>query len=181
MKLLLIKYFCHLFILIYSINIQNDFVNELINLNIETIGIFIAIIGGLIASKIISLNTEHDDIENKIEQLDLEIEDIETRLLEKKKENLEMYKWDSYEEIIDMITDENSEYTLDDIWNPFIDLKERENFVEELKDILRNKKNVFDKCCRGEIEDEETFIEACNVRKNSLEYEILIYFYNVNF
>ena len=56
---------------------------ELLFINIQVVGIFIAIIAGLVASKILSLNTEKDELSMKIEDVDSEIAVVKKRLIQK--------------------------------------------------------------------------------------------------
>ncbi|MCX8075240.1 MAG: hypothetical protein N2749_06635 [Clostridia bacterium] len=160
------------------LKIDMQFIIKLLELNIQTIGIFIAIIGGLVATKIISLNTEKDEIKLKKDQIDLEIEHISKYLEEKNKVNMEIYKNEVYEEMVDMIYDESCEYTIFDNYNPFIEAEEREKFKESIINLLSNKRDIIEKTVKRQIVTKEIFLKECKEEIGSIEYKILDYFYD---
>ena len=68
--------------------------NELIDLllnSIQIVGIFTAIVVGLVVSKIISLKTEQNELESKISDIDKELLVINNQLNKKKEENYNYY------------------------------------------------------------------------------------------
>jgi len=80
--------------------------NELIDLllnSIQIVGIFTAIVVGLVVSKIISLKTEQNELESKISDIDKELLVINNQLNKKKEENYNYYIENTVYDILDAI------------------------------------------------------------------------------
>jgi septal ring factor EnvC (AmiA/AmiB activator) len=147
-------------------------ISEIINflsLNIQIIGVFIAIIGGLVATKILSLNAEKDELRAKINSCDKEIKYINKTLNQNKKLNERIYQEDILCEIMDSIIERREEFDLMEYQNPYISREMRENFynhvisvvLEGLKSIRENKESL------------EEVSKTLNVKKGTIDYKIL--------
>lgn len=147
-----------------------DSILNLIFNNIEIIGVFIAIIGGLVASKIISLNTEKDEINNNLKDIEEEIVAIKKSISIKKKEGLENYKEYVFDNIIDSLIDDE-EFDLYDYNNPFISNKEREKFYDYVKSFFIK---IITMIIKEDKKKKEIFREL-NLIKGSLDYKICEY------
>lgn len=151
-------------------------IDEIINflsLNIQTIGIFIAIIGGLIATKVLSLNAEKEELRVKINTCDIEIKHINKNLKQKKKLNERLYQEDILYEIMDSIIEKNKEFDLMEHQNPYVSRQMREKFYDHVINVVSEGVKVIQKN-RGSLEE---FSNSLNVKKGTINYKILEYLY----
>lgn len=142
----------------------DDLIGLILN-SIEIIGIFIAIIIGLIISKVIDLKKEKNEVVDTIEDIDNELENMNKQFEKLKQENYKFYKEDNLYSIIDLIFDEKEceiSYSL-----PYISEKDQKDFYEYVK-IYINKvienidKNTLEQCKK-----------KLKVEKNSIEEMII--------
>lgn len=111
--------------------------NELSNLilnSIQIIGIFIAIIIGLIISKVIELKKEKSEIEETIEDINNELVNMQEQFNKLKEDNYNFYKQDNIYEIIDLIF-EDREFVADDSI-PYVTEKEQNELYCFIKDYM---------------------------------------------
>lgn len=142
----------------------DDLIGLILN-SIEIIGVFIAIIIGLIISKVIDLKKEKNEVIDTIEDIDNELENMNKQFEKLKQENYKFYKEDNLYSIIDLIFDEKEceiSYSL-----PYISEKDQKDFYEYVK-IYINKvienidKNTLEQCKK-----------KLKVEKNSIEEMII--------
>ena len=142
----------------------DDLIGLILN-SIEIIGVFIAIIIGLIISKVIDLKKEKNEVADTIEDIDNELENMNKQFEKLKQENYKFYKEDNLYSIIDLIFDEKEceiSYSL-----PYISEKDQKDFYEYVK-IYINKvienidKNTLEQCKK-----------KLKVMKNSIEEMII--------
>lgn len=142
----------------------DDLIGLILN-SIEIIGVFIAIIIGLIISKVIDLKKEKNEVIDMIEDIDNELENMNKQFEKLKQENYKFYKEDNLYSIIDLIFDEKEceiSYSL-----PYISEKDQKDFYEYVK-IYINKvienidKNTLEQCKK-----------KLKVEKNSIEEMII--------
>lgn len=142
----------------------DDLIGLILN-SIEIIGVFIAIIIGLIISKVIDLKKEKNEVVDTIEDIDNELENMNKQFEKLKQENYKFYKEDNLYSIIDLIFDEKEceiSYSL-----PYISEKDQKDFYEYVK-IYINKvienidKNTLEQCKK-----------KLKVEKNSIEEMII--------
>ena len=142
----------------------DDLIGLILN-SIEIIGVFIAIIIGLIISKVIDLKKEKNEVADTIEDIDNELENMNKQFEKLKQENYKFYKEDNLYSIIDLIFDEKEceiSYSL-----PYISEKDQKDFYEYVK-IYINKvienidKNTLEQCKK-----------KLKVEKNSIEEMII--------
>jgi len=148
--------------------------NETINLlgsSIQIVGVFVAIIGGLVATKILSFNAEKEQIANEINDIDIEIETARQYLGEKESRNEKLYKEEMAWEITNSIL-EGEEIDLSENDNYLISMETREEFYRYVKEVLKQGYEMY-KSDEEAYKNLNDFVKANNYKKGSVEYEIL--------
>ena len=128
-----------------------ELISILLN-SIEIIGIFVAIVVGLVVSKILSLKTEQSQLKSRISDIDKELQTMENQYSIKKEENYDYYKEDVIYDILDSIFDEKEpDFIMDKI--PHIEDNYKEEFynyvtkyIYDLKDVIDNGKTSIEEC-----------------------------------
>ena len=149
--------------------------NETINLlgvSIQIVGIFVAIIGGLVATKILSFNAEKEQISNEINDINIEIETTKQYLAEKESRNEKLYKEEMAWEIANSILEGGEEIDLSENDNYLISMETREEFYRYVKEVLKKGYELY-KSDEEAYKNLNDFIKANNYKKGSVEYEIL--------
>lgn len=142
----------------------DDLIGLILN-SIEIIGVFIAIIIGLIISKVIDLKKEKNEVVDTIEDIDNELENMNKQFEKLKQENYKFYKEDNLYSMIDLIFDEKEceiSYSL-----PYISEKDQKDFYEYVKKYINKvieniDKNTLEQCKK-----------KLKVEKNSIEEMII--------
>ena len=148
--------------------------NELIDLllnSIQIVGIFTAIVVGLVVSKIISLKTEQNELESKISDIDKELLVINNQLNKKKEENYNYYIENTVYDILDAIFEKKYNYLSDN--TPFVENEYKESFCNHIYDILKKEYEVF----RENSMSLEDFKIKNNIDKDSIEELAIDEFY----
>ena len=146
----------------------DDLIGLILN-SIEIIGVFIAIIIGLIISKVIDLKKEKNEVVDTIEDIDNELENMNKQFEKLKQENYKFYKEDNLYSMIDLIFDEKEceiSYSL-----PYISEQDQKDFYEYVKKYINKvieniDKNTLEQCKK-----------KLKVEKNSIEEMIIDEFY----
>lgn len=128
-----------------------ELISILLN-SIEIIGIFVAIVVGLVVSKILSLKTEQSQLKSRISDIDKELQTMKNQYSIKKEENYDYYKEDVIYDILDSIFDEKEpDFLMDKI--PHIEDNYKEEFynyvtkyIYDLKDVIDNGKTSIEEC-----------------------------------
>lgn len=128
-----------------------ELISILLN-SIEIIGIFVAIVVGLVVSKILSLKTEQSQLKSRISDIDKELQTMENQFSIKKEENYDYYKEGVIYDILDSIFDEKEpDFLMDKI--PHIEDNYKEEFynyvtkyIYDLKDIIDSGKTSIEEC-----------------------------------
>ncbi len=142
----------------------DDLIGLILN-SIEIIGVFIAIIIGLIISKVIDLKKEKNEVVDMIEDIDNELENMNKQFEKLKQENYKFYKEDNLYSMIDLIFDEKEceiSYSL-----PYISEQDQKDFYEYVKKYINKvieniDKNTLEQCKK-----------KLKVEKNSIEEMII--------
>lgn len=122
-----------------------DLIDILLN-SIQIIGIFVAIIVGLVVSKILSLKTEQNDLRVRISDIDKELLVMEEQLKKKKKENYKYYEENAVYDIIDSIFDDDvQKYDFLSDHTPFVENDYKEKFYNHIMDVLKKAYESFKK------------------------------------
>ena len=120
--------------------------------SIGIIGIFVAIVVGLVVSKILSLKTEQSQLKSRISDIDKELQTMENQYSIKKEENYDYYKEDVIYDILDSIfVEKEPDFLMDKI--PHIEDNYKEEFynyvtkyIYDLKDVIDNGKTSIEEC-----------------------------------
>lgn len=107
---------------------------ELILNSIQIIGIFIAIIIGLIISKVMDLKKEKSETIDTIEDINNELENMNKQFDKLKEENYEFYKEDNVYSIIDLISEGKEceiSYSI-----PYISEQDQKDFYKYVNDYM---------------------------------------------
>lgn len=116
---------------------------ELILNSIQIIGIFIAIIIGLIISKVMDLKKEKSETIDTIEDINNELENMNKQFDKLKEENYEFYKEDNAYSIIDLISEGKECEIFYSI--PYISEQEQKDFYKYVKDYMFKIKEMIRK------------------------------------
>ncbi len=135
---------------------------ELVLNSIQIIGIFIAIIIGLIISKVMDLKKEKSEIIDALGDIDNEIETTNEQLEKLKEANYDFYKEDNVYDIVHSIL-EQEEYQFNDNI-PYVSIDYQKDFFKYVKQYmvkvyekLKDKKNLED--CKKELKIENNSVE----------------------
>lgn len=105
---------------------------ELILNSIQIIGIFIAIIIGLVISKVMELKKEKEEVFDTIEDLDSELETLNKQFEELKEDNYNFYKENNVYEMLKSILDGEEYKFIDNI--PYVSMDEQKEFFSYIKE-----------------------------------------------
>lgn len=141
-----------------------DLISILLN-SIEIIGIFVAIVVGLVVSKILSLKTEQSELKSKISNTEKELRVMKTQLKKKKEENYKHYKENAVYDIIEYVFENQERYNYLSDKTPFVENKYKERFFNHIIRILLN--------AYKEFTDKKTSLSQYkkenNIKKDSIE------------
>ncbi len=139
----------------------NDLIDLILN-SIQIIGIFIAIIIGLVISKVMELKKEKEEVSDTIEDLDSELETLNKQFEELKEDNYNFYKEDNVYEMLKSIFDGEEYKFVDNI--PYVSMDEQKQFFSYIKEygakvvsFLEEGKNM--KQCMQEMKVEPDSVE----------------------
>ena len=105
---------------------------DLILNSIQIIGIFIAIIIGLVISKVMELKKEKEEILDAIEDMDNELETLNKQFEKLKEDNYNFYKEDYVYDIIKSILSGKEYKFYDNI--PYVSIDEQKQFYSYIKE-----------------------------------------------
>lgn len=139
--------------------------------SIQIVGIFIAIIIGLIISKVMDLKKEKNELEKDIYDINIELKTMNEEFKKLKIDNYNYYKEENIIDIIDIILD-NKRFVG---FNPniYITKKEEKDFYFYVKKYI----NITDKLIKKGIDLEECKLKL-GANKNSIEDTIIEELYN---
>lgn len=139
---------------------------ELILNSIQIIGVFIAIIIGLIISKVMELKKERSETIDIIEDIDNELENMHNQFDRLKEDNNKFYKEDNVYSVIDLIfegKDAEISYSI-----PYVSEQEQIDFYKYVKEYILK---ILD-FIKSDISIEECK-EKLKIEKNSVEEMII--------
>lgn len=109
----------------------NNLIDLILN-SIQIIGIFIAIIIGLVISKVIELKKEKEEISDTIVDIDNELETLNKQFEDLKEDNYNFYKEDCVYDIIESILKGKEYEFYDNI--PYVSIDEQKQFYSYIKE-----------------------------------------------
>lgn len=138
-----------------------DLIDLLLN-SIQIIGIFIAIIIGLIISKVMDLKKEKSEITDTLNDIDNELDTLNEQLNKLKEDNYIFYKEDNVYEIVDSILEEKEYEFNDDI--PYVNIEYQKEFFNYVKEFMIKAAEK----CKDDISFER-YKKELDVKENSIE------------
>lgn len=111
----------------------NEMIELLLN-SIQIIGVFIAIILGLVISKVMELKKEKSELLDFIEEIDIELNHLKNRFDKLKKENYKFYKEDNVYSVINSIF-EKEEFEMSNSI-PYISEREQKDYYNHVKEYI---------------------------------------------
>lgn len=141
------------------------------NANIQIIGIFIAIIGGLIATKLLNAKIEKDTLLEKLNKLEKEIifneekkSTKENKIFKKKRED---YIYYIYDKIIE------KDFNISNYDSYELSEEDRLIIIDEIKEIMRKALMIFkDKHKKSEV---KKILKQHHIQENTIDYTIYDY------
>lgn len=136
---------------------------ELILNSIQIIGIFIAIIIGLIISKVMDLKKEKSETIDTIEDINNELENMNKQLDKLKEENYKFYKEDNVYSIINLIFEGKEcevSYSI-----PYISEQDQKDFYKYVKDFMLKIAKIISNHISIDECKEQLNVEKCSVEE----------------
>ena len=139
----------------------NNLINLILN-SIQIIGVFIAIIIGLIISKVMELKKEKSEIIDALNDIDNELMINNEQLEQLEEDNYNYYKYDSVYDIVNSIL-ENEEYNFDSNI-PYVSIDIQKEFFEYVQQYMikvyekMKAKKILEEC-KKELKIENNSIE----------------------
>lgn len=143
----------------------NNLIDLILN-SIQIIGVFIAIIIGLVISKVMELKKEKEEISDTIVDIDNELETLNKQFEELKEDNYNFYKEDCVYDMIESILKGEEYEFYDNI--PYISIDEQKQFYSYIKEYGSKVVDFFEK----DITMEQC-IKELKVMPNSIEETII--------
>lgn len=136
--------------------------------NIQIIGIFIAIIGGIVATKLINAKIEKDTLTEKLNILNKEIDFNNEKKLIIEDKQYQIRKSDFiytvYEKVIE------KDFTIDDYDDFGLTRDQRLNIVEEIKKMICDGLEIFKvEHTKGQV---ESILKENHIQENTIQYDI---------
>ena len=116
---------------------------DLLSNSIQIIGILVAIIIGLVVSKILSIKEEQEQLKVKINDSEKQLKVMRKQLEKAKEENYRYYKEDTIDEIMYSVFLEGKEYDYLSDKTPYVENEYNEKFYNYImEDVIDNNKFV---------------------------------------
>ncbi len=139
--------------------------------NIQIIGIFIAIIGGLVATKLLNAKIEKDTLTEKLNKLIKEINFNEEKKSRKEQKIYLKKREDYIYYIYDKIIEKN--FDISNYDDHDLSEEQRLNIIEEIKAIMSEAKKIFkEKHKKSEVKE---ILKSHHIQENTIEYMIYDY------
>lgn len=139
--------------------------------NIQIIGIFIAIIGGLVATKILNTKIEKDTLLEKLSKIEKEIRFYKSKKLTDEEEiykiNREDYIYYIYEKVGD------SDFNIENYADYNLTLEQRKTIIQEIKDMMNSALEIFSIEHSGA--DVSNILQQNHIIEGTIEYMIFEY------
>lgn len=139
----------------------NDLIELILN-SIQIIGIFIAIIIGLIISKVMDLKKEKSEIMDAIDDIDNELDTLNEQFKKMQEDNYSYYKEDNVFDIVDSLLEQREYQFNENI--PYVSIeyqKDFYNYVEKYMHIIAEKcnDNISIEDCKKQLDIKEDSVE----------------------
>ena len=141
------------------------------NTNIQIIGIFIAIIGGLVATKLLNAKIEKYNLKEKLDKIQKEIEFNENKKLGKEHKAYLKKKEDYMYYIYDKIIE--NDFNICNYEDYGLTEEQRLSVIDEIKEIMVQAANIFKE--KHKKSDVENILKQNHIQENTIEYTIYDY------
>ena len=139
--------------------------------NIQIIGIFIAIIGGLVATKILNTKIEKDTLIEKLSKIEKEIRFYKSRKLTDKEEVYKINKEDYIDYIYEKV--EDKDFNIEDYADFNLTLEQRKDIVREIKETISSALKIFN--TEHTKDDIPIILKQNHIKEGTTEYMIYEY------
>lgn len=141
------------------------------NANIQIIGIFIAIIGGLVATKLLNTKIEKDALLDKFDKIEKEIRFYKSKKASDEKGiydiNREAYIEYIYEKVME------DDFNIEDYSDYNLTLEQRKKIVLEIKEMMKKAVDIFRiEHSRSDISD---ILKQNHIKEGTIEYRVYEY------
>lgn len=141
------------------------------NANIQIIGVFIAIIGGLVATKILNTKIEKDTLLEKLSKIEREIRFYEGKKLVDEEEIYEINRKDYISYIYEKVGERN--FHIEDYDDYNLTLEQRKTIIQEIKDMMKSALEIFSIEHSGA--DVSNILQQNHIKEGTIEYMIYEY------
>lgn len=139
--------------------------------NIQIIGIFIAIIGGLVATKILNTKIEKDTLLEKLSKIQKEIKFYKRKKLNNEEVVNKINKVDYIEYIYEKVEERN--FNIEDYADYNLSLEQRKDIVREIKEMISNASKIFN--TEHSRDDVPIILKQNHIKEGTTEYMIYEY------
>lgn len=139
--------------------------------NIQIIGVFIAIIGGLVATKILNTKIEKDTLLEKISKIEKEIRFYKGKKLVDEEEIYEINRKDYISYIYEKVRDRD--FRIEDYDEYNLTFEQRKTIIQEIKDMMNSALELFSIEHSGT--DVSNILQQNHIKEGTIEYMIYEY------
>ena len=139
--------------------------------NIQIIGVFIAIIGGLIATKLLNTKIEKDTLKEKLEKLNKEIRFYQKRKITDEKELYKINKADYITYIYEKVR--NKDFKIEDYEDYNLTFEQRREIVKEINELISSALKIFSE--PHYKDDIPNILKQNHIEEDTIEYMIYKY------
>lgn len=136
--------------------------------NIQIIGVFIAIIGGLIATKLLNTKIEKDTLKEKLEKLNKEIRFYQKRKITDEKELYKINKADYITYIYEKVR--NKDFKIEDYEDYNLTFEQRREIVKEINELISSALKIFSE--PHYKDDIPNILKQNHIKEDTIEYMI---------
>lgn len=141
------------------------------NTNIQIIGIFIAIIGGLVATKLLNAKIEKDTLKEKLEKINKEIRFYQKRKITDKEELYKINREDYIVYIYEKVR--NKDFKIEDYEDYNLTFDQRKDIVKEINELIDKALKIFSE--QHYKDDIPNILKQNHIKEGTIEY--LLYEY----
>lgn len=139
--------------------------------NIQIIGVFIAIIGGLIATKLLNTKIEKDTLKEKLEKINKEIRFYQKRKITDEKELYKINKADYITYIYEKVR--NKDFKIEDYEDYNLTFEQRREIVKEINELISSALKIFSE--PHYKDDIPNILKQNHIKEDTIEYMIYKY------
>lgn len=142
-----------------------------VSANIQIIGIFIAIIGGLVATKLLNMKIEKDALKEKLIKINKEINFYNNKKIMDEEQLYEINRIDYINYIYEKVR--QKDFRIEDYDTCNLTIEQRRKIVDEINEIFNNAIDIFK--TEHSIDDIPNIIKQNHIAEGTIEY--LLYEY----